>query len=277
MDENKIINAFAHLQNEDESSSISDMSIADQDQNDGLDTGDNLTTGTQVATTGELTGTTLDNITADEKLDNEENARVQEDETKTMVHIVNSAMDSAVVEEGDEQKALLYGPAILSGHLPLQQEVDGDNNPSRPAGRGNTHRRSSSADNRDQVPSGQLGPPPISDNIMRDDRREQRARNKQRKVEELEQQQLDDRVRQGQEEATFALREDEEEQQRLRDDELRAVEVKREVDRRRALEEQANKAREPASSPRKALVQEKAKYFTAQLSSMRVQTVRQNS
>jgi hypothetical protein len=211
---------------------------------------------------------------------------VQEDETKTRGHD-NSARDSAVVEDEDEQKGLLYGPAILPGHLPLQQEVDGDNKPSRPAGRGNTHRRSSSADNRvwrkkrednrDQVPSGQLSPPPISANILRDDRREQRARNKERKIEELEQQQLDDRVRQGQEEAAFALMEDEEEQQRLRDDELRAVEVKREVDRRRALEEQANKAREPESRPRKALAQEKANYLTAQLSSMRNQSVRENS
>jgi hypothetical protein len=119
---------------------------------------------TQVATTEVITGTTSDNITADEKLDNDDNARVLEDETKTEVQIVNAASDSAVAEEDDEQKALLHGPAILSSPLRLQQEVDEDNNPSRLAVRvssrshdGGTPRRSSSADNGDQVPTGQLG------------------------------------------------------------------------------------------------------------------------
>jgi hypothetical protein len=75
MDDINIISAFAGSQSEDENSSTSEhTSIADQDQNNGLDIGDNLMMATQVATTGELTGTTLDNITADEKLDNEEEA-----------------------------------------------------------------------------------------------------------------------------------------------------------------------------------------------------------
>jgi hypothetical protein len=81
------------------------------------------------------------------------------------------------------------------------------------------------------VPSEQSSSLPISANTLRDDRRALRAHNKQKKADEMAQQQLDDRVRLGQEEAAFALREDEEEQQRLRVDELRAAEVKREVER----------------------------------------------
>jgi hypothetical protein len=207
--DNNIINALTNLQDDEDSSTSENTSLVDQDQVNDIDTGDN-TMAAQVATTEAITGTASDNITADEKLDNEDNAQVLEGGTN-VVH-VNAAIDSAVVEEGEEQKALLDGPAILSDTLPLQQEVDEDK-PSRPASRSNFHRRSSSADSalskkrgdeRALVPSEQLSSLPISANTLRDDRRAQRAHNKQ-KAEEMAQQQLDDRVRLGQEEAAFAL------------------------------------------------------------------------
>jgi hypothetical protein len=216
MEEDNILTALVNMHTEDEEESSEQVSFADLGHDDDdNDSGDNPNMAAQAATHEVLIGIASDNITADKKSESDAGAKAPlNNDTKSAGASVNSAEDKVVVEGGKEDsKKLLHGPAISSLQVPPQQEIDEDTNPSRSAmGIGSTTRnkdalrRSSSADNLDQVPTaglrGQQQKAKPAD-AQRADRLAQRTRNKERAAAQ-ERQQLADRVQRRLEEEAYA-------------------------------------------------------------------------